>query len=406
MSASGVGLPEALERAASALPRDADAIRPANGDPFQLGRALDAAGASRLLAWLLANEPAAGEELALAWSEDAEGAGRALLSLDEAALPKPARKALRRVRHRLRSRGVALPQAAEGSVVAKLPPLHDVVHEARLGPLDPRGARVVYLAVDHPSGGVRLFEAVIDDWNGVLEFEVYSSGRRHVRSFFREFESGGMRRAVAAPPGAVRALIARAARAQPASRPLPAGFSEWRTRLAAGAEGERTPGEITRDALDASGASGTSDEMEALTRVRDWVRGRSLGPWPPDAPRARAVAEKLAQAGSGVLVVSGATRAEQVDRALGVALEEIFDTDFAEVTALRFEESAYVMWKAGREEDARAALAAARRFRAGDPVDNPVAREMLEVLFAPVLKEARGGGDEEQEAPSSLFVKP
>ena len=39
---SGVGLPEALERAASALPAEADAIRPANGDPAQL---LDLLGA-------------------------------------------------------------------------------------------------------------------------------------------------------------------------------------------------------------------------------------------------------------------------------------------------------------------------------------------------------------------------
>ena len=36
-----VGLPEALERAASALEADADAIRPANGDPFQLLGLLD-----------------------------------------------------------------------------------------------------------------------------------------------------------------------------------------------------------------------------------------------------------------------------------------------------------------------------------------------------------------------------
>ena len=33
---NGVGLPEALERAASALDGDADAIRPANGDPDAL----------------------------------------------------------------------------------------------------------------------------------------------------------------------------------------------------------------------------------------------------------------------------------------------------------------------------------------------------------------------------------
>ena len=33
--AESIGLPEALERAATALPADADAIRPANGDPYR-----------------------------------------------------------------------------------------------------------------------------------------------------------------------------------------------------------------------------------------------------------------------------------------------------------------------------------------------------------------------------------
>ncbi len=64
MSSADIGLPEALERAATAMPRDAEAIRPANGDPIQLALALDATGASRVLGWLLANEPSAGEELA------------------------------------------------------------------------------------------------------------------------------------------------------------------------------------------------------------------------------------------------------------------------------------------------------------------------------------------------------
>ena len=51
---TSVGLPEALERAATALPGDADAIRPANGDPAALLRALDAEAAARVLGWLLA----------------------------------------------------------------------------------------------------------------------------------------------------------------------------------------------------------------------------------------------------------------------------------------------------------------------------------------------------------------
>ena len=61
MSDGQLGLPEALERAASALPADADEIRPANGDPVQLRRSLDEEAAHRVLSWLLLHEPAAGD---------------------------------------------------------------------------------------------------------------------------------------------------------------------------------------------------------------------------------------------------------------------------------------------------------------------------------------------------------
>ena len=68
MSVAQLGLPEALERAASALPGDAGEIRPANGDPVQLRRSLDDEAACRVLSWLLRNEPASGGELASAWA--------------------------------------------------------------------------------------------------------------------------------------------------------------------------------------------------------------------------------------------------------------------------------------------------------------------------------------------------
>src|SRR5687768_16656486 len=117
-----IGLPEALERAASALPRAADAIRPANGDPGQLAQGLGREQSGAVLAWLLEHEPAAGEELALAWAEDPDTA-EPVLSLAPAALPKRAQKSLRRVHHRLRSRGVAVPEAPPAATVATLAPL-------------------------------------------------------------------------------------------------------------------------------------------------------------------------------------------------------------------------------------------------------------------------------------------
>ena len=402
MSSADIGLPEALEHAATAMPQDADAIRPANGDPIQLAQALDPAGAARVLGWLLANEPSAGEELAGVWAADPQGAGQTLFSLDPGALPKAARKSLRRVLHRLRSQGVSVPVAERQTVVATLPPLNDGLCEARVSPLDPRGARVVYLALDHPSGGVRLFEVVIDDVQGILEFEVYNSGRRRVRNFLRDSERVGTNRAAAAPPDAVRALISRAAAAHPESRSLPRGFSEWRGQLTEVAENTETPGEIVRATLGGSDAG----DAESISRVLSWVKAGSLGPWPPDAAQARVVAERIAEAGRGVLVVSGEARREQVNAALDAVLEEIYTGDFAECTAQRFEETAYVMSESGRSEDARAALATAAAFRAGRPTENPVARELLEVLLAPVLKTARGEGTEAEQESTSLLVKP
>src|SRR5262245_64085686 len=98
---TSVGLPEALERAASALPSDADAIRPANGDPGALLRALDAEAAARVLGWLLEFEPEAGSELAGAWDEEPDAASGPLLHVRSDALPKAGRKALSRALHRL-----------------------------------------------------------------------------------------------------------------------------------------------------------------------------------------------------------------------------------------------------------------------------------------------------------------
>ena len=80
-----MSLPEALENAATALSQHADAVRDANGDPQGLLDTRSAGAASEVLGWLLSNEPDAGEELALAWSESEAGAAP-LQALDGATL--------------------------------------------------------------------------------------------------------------------------------------------------------------------------------------------------------------------------------------------------------------------------------------------------------------------------------
>ena len=242
------------------------------------------------------------------------------------------------------------------------------------------------LAVDHPSGGVRLFQVVIDELRGVLEFEVFNTGRSQVRRFFREFAERDRLAAVEAPADAVRVLVARALAAHPPGRPLPRGLSEWRSRIADVPGDTASPGAMVRNALE--GELRDADEGGCLERVAKAVTGGELGPWPPGQEALEEVLRKL----------------EQMQQVVEEALGDCFADEVAERTALRLDETAYIHWKSGRVEDARACLVTAGVFLNRAPSDNPVARAMLERVLAPALERADEPEQEEEEP--SLLVKP
>jgi len=393
MSAA-LGLPEALERAASALRRDADAIRPANGDPVRLAELLGSEGCARVVTWLLTHEPHAGEEIATAWAEDPEGAGRVLLELEAETLPKPARKILRRVLHSLRSRGVAVPEPAPQTRVASLPPVDESIDEARVTGFDGRGGRLVSLATAHPGGGVRIFQIAIDDLRGVLDFEVLSAARRDVRRWLRESARG--HGTVSLPPDSARALVARALAQHPASRALPRGFAEWRSRCAEPPPEARTPGDLVREALQPA-----EDEPAACEHVSSWVRGGALGPWLPESSWLQGLAVRVSEASGGVLVVSDAARRGQIQQVIDAAAEELASGEFAARTAGRLEETAYLFWQGGREGEARECLAAARALRQPGAPRLDLVRAFVETWLAPLLRQMQ---KDEEAAP--LLVKP
>lgn len=386
-----MSLAVALERAASDLDPEAERIRDANGDPGRLRRALDPAQGARVLGWLLAHEPEAGEELADAWAEEAEGIPY-VLAVSESALPKDGRKRLRRVQHRLRGRGVAVPKPEPAPVTATLPAADDALEAALLSPLDPTGARLAYLVEPNPGGGVRIFEVIFDSGRGVLECSVYTAGRGGARRFLKEAQGKQGSAALSVLPDSLRKLLARVSEIHPPERPLPRGFAEWRSHLTAARPEARTPGEEVREALGAEGGS----VADAVALVK---RGE-IGPWPPSEAALRTLVERLQALGEGRILVSGAQKGEQIDAALRTALEEILDAAGASRTAQRFEETAYVFWKQGREAEARACLAAARSLGDTPAGENAAARALLEVTLGPLLERLR------EEEDSSRIVKP
>lgn len=396
-----VGLPEALERAAAELPDLADVVRPANGDPFALLDALDASGAERVLGWLLEHESDAGVELGLDWADDSEEGVAPIVALQQATLAKPARKALRRLLHRLRSAGVEVPDAPKRETVATLPPVEDGLDEAMVTALDPAGARLVYLALAHPGGGARIFMVALDEERGVLEFEVYNAPRRDARRFLRDFQKRGNFAGIPVPSESVRALIARAAEVHPVGKALPRGFTEWRTRLCEGGAGAQTPGDIALAEL------GNDGGTEAVARAVTLVAEGEVGPWIPNAEVVDETVKKLRALDESGVIVSGATRREQAESILEEALGELYAEPSGGRAAARFAETAFVLWKSGKEADARACLAAADQFSGRPSSENPVARASLERLMRPILESLEKDPSEEAGADEPpLIIQP
>ncbi len=385
-----MSLAERLEEAATALPDEADAIRPANGDPMALLQTLAPESAPRVLRWLLEHGPAEAEELLDDWLHEPAGLA-AIEALDVAGLAKPGRKVLRRTLHRAKSSGLDVTDpVAKGAEpkVGRLPDVDERIDEAYVARFDPRGARLVYLVESTPSGGARVFEALIDLGRGLVDFQVYKAGRSAVRSFVRDVTGRARYGARAAEPEQVRALIARHVAVHPADRPFPRNFDDWRGKLLADAENQPTPGEAARKTL--ASASEAAADVDALLAEVD---AGDLGPWPTTD---RALLESTAaEVRAAVDGVEDDALAAKLDEAVTAAVAGLFDEDEVERCAERLDEMAHVYTQEETPALAAAAIRVADELRAAPSEPHAFTERSTRRLLAPLIEELRRGGDTE-----------
>ena len=379
-----MSLPESLERAATELPALADQIRPANGDPHRLLDELGQAEAGRLLGWMLDQAAADADELVEEWGEDDRGVA-ILLEMDESGISKPGRKLLRKARHRLRSQGIevkaneAAPaaQATRRSVIAQA----DRWQAAHVSAPDFRGARMGYLVDSHPSGGARLFEIRFDEGRGLLDFKIYNAGRSKVRGFLKSLTENSGRRLFEVDRDSLRALIWRAAQAQPVDRPLPTAYVEWRARLFSDElEKEATPGELARKALK------PADLDASLSTLSDQVRAGQLGPWPPATAWVGDWMEKGREAVEGL---EGGPRGEAIDGWIGDVTTALGADSDQKLIARHLEELAWLRWQSGEEEEAGQLLAVSGALDGNSEAVAQLTRARVESLFEPYLASLR-----------------
>ena len=390
-----MSLPESLERAASEMAALADQIRPANGDPHRLLDELSSGEGGQLLVWMLSEEPDAAAELIEVWGESDEGAA-IVLSVSDEGIPKVARKALRKARHRLRSQGVEAaispPTSAASSAASetrrttrRMSNALDRWQVAHLSTPDFRGARVGYLVDGHPSGGARLFEIRFDEARGILDFKIYNAGRSKVRGFLKTLTAGTEQRLFEVDRDALRALVRRASLAQPVDRPLPSAFIEWRGRLfQEDVERYPTPGDLVRDALaDRIDSAQAAGELEA---VLSEIRNGSLGPWPP---KTAWVGDWMSSGRDAVEGLEGEARASAIESWLGEATESLSKETNGSLLAHHMDEMAWIRWRSDAASGALSLLSVSALIAADDEAMNKFSRARVDGLFASFLIDLR-----------------
>lgn len=382
-----MSLPECLERAASELSPLADRIRPANGDPRRLLDLLaperSPTEAARVLAWVLAAEEAAGEELLEAWSGFPEGAA-VVAAVPEGDVPKAGRKLLRRALHRLRAQGLAVAAApVPASAIApvrRLVAASDRWQAAHVSAPDYRGTRMGYLVDDHPAGGARLFEVRFDPARGILDFKLYNAGRSKVRGFLKTLMAGTNQRLFEVDHSALCALVRRASLAQPMDRALPTFFVEWRSRLfSESVEKASTPGDLAREAVGAA-----SDLVASRESVVADVRVGRLGPWPPAVAW---VGERMEQAQKSLGELSGSARDEAIEAWVETVTQALAEATDRRGLADQLAEWAWVEWQREDLDRARALLAVSAELAGaqGEAGNRALARARVDTVFGPFL---------------------
>lgn len=295
------------------------------------------------------------------------------------------RKSVRRVLHRLRSRGIDVGTVRRSGPRSALRPAAREAGHAFSTFIDPEGQRLVFLVVP-VRGGARVYELLLSDRRGILQLDRVEGTRRDARRLERDLRRGDGSFEV--PVGAALALIAeaRAREGGVAAGVDPVALAQL---LSEAKSDGRLPGTLARERL----AGRDLPDQRAETVLRERLESGRLAPWLPANLIIEDARREVGQAREGMLVLSEVQRRERDRTVLARHAERAFDRETRTRVARRLEESAWGLLDRRDEEGALAALCAADRVHGGDDaVDVPLLRFLFEYALRQTPEPERSEG--------------
>jgi hypothetical protein len=344
--------------------QDKRVANPKEGDreDFQLGElGLDAAApadaALARLAELRKSAQVSNVAIARALAKIEHPGAAAMLAEMEAGAGGVLRREVRRALFKLRQKGIAPPeppplQLPRGPAAAAEP----AGLSALLSPIDPEGARLVWILKSRAQGGVARLWGLVSEQEGLVGANVANLSRRELRQEREDLERRAALRLIEADWRLADFILCEAYRRTPEERRGQVGnFLALRAELIASA----APAELVHPVYKELAAEATGEPSIELLKEPELLQWRL-----PEADL-RPYLDEINRSRDSLIVVSPVQQQERIESVIQRAIDELLSGARGARIRRHLEDLAYHLARTGRRTQAGWAAAAAAKIRDG-----------------------------------------
>jgi hypothetical protein len=350
---------------------------------------------------LLEKDPQTGGKLAeLIVTIPDQRIGKLLHRMFEATQEKKIRKIIKRSLYRLKSRGITIEEVLSDKERSVLRPFQAEPRQGFASGIDILGQRLLWLIIPHPGRGLSVMRGIVSDIQGLVDFSEDEMTRKGFRSFFEEVQSKNPFPMVDMEPSYVALLFTQAHQ-----RSLEKKEISSQDYLHAKLEIESIKKEYMKPLvysyLQIDKMAG-DDRM--LKKGGDLLKVDIFHSWRIEEDLIRPFADEVWNAEESKIVLNPTQKEARFQGIYQKALMDLFSGERKFLYQRRLEEMAYVLFKLGKEEEAKICLSVAMDLE--KPL-NPIQPNSF--LFHLVIKSIFNLLTESYEKKSkelSLIVKP
>jgi hypothetical protein len=313
---------------------------------------------------------------------------------------KKTRKTIRRVLYRLKSKGVPLGEVHPDRGHSILRPSQAEPPQGYATAIDPIGQRLLVLVVAHAGRGYTLLHGVLGDTEGLVNFLGAEMSRKEVRAFLDHLSKESPFPMVEMEASYIAFLFSQTyQRILERKKTPPQDYLHFKGEI------ERLKKHYEQPLIYAFlSLSEVTEDDRWLKKGEDLLKEEPFVTWNIEEGLLQPYADTLVEAQGSKLFLNQGQKEARFQEVYLKALSEIFPEERRTLYGRRLEETAYILYRLGKEERAKIALATAADLRKPpNPFQpNPFLFQLVMRSIQALLAEAQ----EKREKEPSLIIKP